>query len=51
MQAITVDDFVESNNNNKVDFVKTDVEGMEYEIISGDRKTIERFRPKVVIPF
>lgn len=50
VEVITIDDFVESNNNNKVDFVKMDVEGMEYEVISGARKTIERFRPKMVIP-
>ena len=50
VEVTTIDDFVESNNNNKVDFVKMDVEGMEYEVISGARKTIERFRPKIVIP-
>lgn len=50
VEVITVDEFVESNNTDKIDFMKMDVEGMEYEVISGARKTIARFRPKIVIP-
>jgi len=50
VEVISIDDFMASNNINKIDFMKMDVEGMEYEVTLGARQTIERFKPKMVIP-
>lgn len=32
-------------NNNRIDFIKIDVEGLEYEVILGAEKIIEQFKP------
>jgi FkbM family methyltransferase len=42
---VPMDDFVLSEKVARVDFVKIDVEGLEYEVISGALTTIERFEP------
>ena len=33
----------------RVDFIKIDVEGMEFEVLSGAEKTIDRFKPQMLI--
>lgn len=45
VQIITID----SLRLDAVDFIKIDVEGMEYEVITGGLKTIARFRPAIMI--
>lgn len=40
-----LDSFLERTGVESLDFVKIDVEGMEYEVISGGRGAIENFRP------
>lgn len=47
--VLSLDDFVEQQNLQKLDFIKCDAEGMDVEIITGGRKTLERFRPRLVI--
>ena len=46
---LTLDTFVAENSVPRVDLVKIDVEGYEPSVLEGARKTIERFRPKIVL--
>lgn len=46
---LSLDDFVEQQKLEKLDFIKCDAEGMDVDIIVGGKKTLERFRPKLVI--
>jgi FkbM family methyltransferase len=48
-QTISIDDFVKEYNVQKVDFIKTDIEGAEPYTINGAVETIKRFRPKMAI--
>ncbi len=50
VRLISVDEFVESEGLDRVDFIKMDVEGMEEEVIAGMERTVNRFRPKLAIP-
>jgi FkbM family methyltransferase len=47
--TITVDDFVEKNNIQKLDFIKTDIEGAEPFALKGAVKTLAKFKPKLAI--
>ena len=47
--TITLDDFVMENNLEKVDFIKTDIEGAEPYMLEGALETIKRFKPKMAI--
>ena len=47
--TISIDDFVEQKKLNKVNFIKTDIEGAEPYAIKGAEKTLKRFRPKLAI--
>jgi len=47
--VISVDEFVEFQRLNKVDFIKLDVEGVELNALKGAMKTIKTFRPKLAI--
>ncbi len=44
-EFFTVDEFVDSEQIPKLDFVKIDVEGHEWAVLSGAKKTIEKNRP------
>src|SRR5690554_1288388 len=48
-QTISFDDFVKKYNVQKVDFIKTDIEGAEPYTIEGAKETIKRFCPKMAI--
>jgi len=45
IKLVTMDLFVKENPLEKLDFIKIDVEGMEFEVIKGGIKTIERYNP------
>ena len=47
--VLPVDEFVESRDLNKVDFIKLDIEGAEFNALKGAIKTITKFRPKLAI--
>ncbi|CAD5373366.1 FkbM family methyltransferase [Rubrivivax sp. A210] len=45
VEVTTIDEIVQRLELKRVDFVKIDVEGMEYEVIAGSLRSIEKFRP------
>lgn len=45
----TLDSFVDENNIEKIDIVRMDVEGFEYNILLGSKKVLKNFRPKLFI--
>lgn len=45
----TVDDFVEQRGISRVDCIKIDAEGSDFEVVKGARRTIERCRPAVIL--
>jgi len=47
--AITADDFCEAEMLQRLDFVKIDVDGHEYPVLRGFRRSLERFRPRILI--
>ncbi len=49
MDAVTIDEFVESNNIERIDYLKMDVEGAEMHILEGAVNTIKKFRPSLAI--
>ncbi|MBU1046186.1 FkbM family methyltransferase [Patescibacteria group bacterium] len=49
VKQITLDNFVEDNDLEKIDFIKADIEGMERNLIKGAEKTIKRFKPNLSI--
>jgi FkbM family methyltransferase len=44
----TVDAFVAARGLDRVDLIKTDVDGWDYDVLLGARATIERFRPTIL---
>ena len=46
--SITLDDFVSNHNINKLDFIKIDTDGHEYEVFKGGKNTIQTLRPKII---
>lgn len=47
--AVTADEFCTAANVSRVDFVKIDVDGHEYPVLQGFRRSLERFRPTILI--
>jgi FkbM family methyltransferase len=45
----SIDDFVIDKNLPKVDFIKIDAEGVEYDVLVGARKTLEKYKPKMTL--
>jgi FkbM family methyltransferase len=45
----TLDDYLEENPLDRVDFIKIDIEGAELPCLRGSARTIERFRPMLII--
>lgn len=50
ISLITIDDYVQEQSIEKLNFIKMDVEGLEYNVLEGAKKTIETFKPKMVVP-
>ena len=48
---VTLDDFVKSKKIQKLDFIKIDVEGHEYNVLKGAIKTIKKFKPIIIFEF
>lgn len=47
--AVTLDSFVEESNLQRVDFIKSDIEGAERQMIKGARNILKRYAPKLSI--
>jgi len=47
VKALSGDKFVEENNIKKIDFIKIDTDGYDFQILSGFRKVIDRDLPLV----
>ncbi len=45
VDVITLDDFIMMNNISKIDVIKIDAEGLDYEILKGAQQTIMNFKP------
>src|ERR1700737_4261928 len=45
----TLDHFAHSENLERLDFIKADIEGSEFGLLEGGINTIQRFRPKMLI--
>lgn len=48
-ETTTIDQFVKEQKLNKVDFIKTDIEGAEPYVLEGAIETITNFKPKLAI--
>lgn len=46
--SITLNDFCLQNSIPKIDFIKIDTDGHEYEILKGAKDVISKFRPKII---
>jgi FkbM family methyltransferase len=46
--SITLDDFVKERNITRLDFIKIDTDGHEYEVFKGAKQTIKNLRPYIV---
>lgn len=50
VNVITLDDLLKSRKEvNKIDFIKVDIEGYEYDFLLGAKKTIEAFKPIILM--
>ena len=45
----TLDSFVKENNITKIDILRMDVEGFEYNIILGANNVLEKYKPKIFV--
>ena len=49
IQVISIDDFVDSENIKRLDFIKMDIEGAEIEALKGARNTLKSLKPHFAI--
>lgn len=47
INVISLDEWIDDNNIEKVDFIKADVEGAERYLLEGAKKTIRKYHPKL----
>lgn len=48
VQKTTIDEFVRNNNIIRLDFIKIDTDGHEFDVLLGARTTIENFKPQLI---
>lgn len=46
--SVSLNDFVENQKPAKIDFIKIDTDGHEYEVFKGADKAIAKYRPKII---
>jgi FkbM family methyltransferase len=49
VESVALDELLEKNFVERVDFIKLDVEGSELEVLEGGTETIKKFKPKMAI--
>jgi FkbM family methyltransferase len=49
IEVTTIDEFVKEQQLTKVDFIKIDVEGAEYDALKGAAETFKKFKPKSIL--
>ena len=49
IEITTLDNFVKRNKIKRIDFIKCDVEGFELEVFKGAKKTIQKFKPIILV--
>lgn len=49
--VVTVDEYVTTNNVQRIDFMKIDVEGYELKVLQGGREAIGKLRPAILFEF
>ena len=49
VETVSIDEFVEENSIERVNFIKADVEGSELALLSGAKETILKFKPAISI--
>ena len=49
VETISIDDFVRENNLPRVDFIKSDIEGFERNLLKGAQETLKNFAPKLAL--
>ena len=50
-KAISLDEWVKSENLSQIDLIKLDVDGNEVEVLKGAQETLKKFRPMVLVEF
>ncbi len=48
VSTITIDEFVNDKGLDRLDFIKIDTDGHEFDVLMGARKTIVRFKPQII---
>jgi FkbM family methyltransferase len=48
-KTISIDDFINNNKINKIDFIKMDIEGCELKALKGATNTLKKHKPKLAI--
>jgi FkbM family methyltransferase len=46
--TITIDEFVKEQQLNRLDFIKIDTDGHEFDVLLGAKTAIEKFRPQII---
>lgn len=49
VESVTIDSFVQKNDISKIDFIKIDIEGHEYQVLKGALESIKKFRPIILV--
>lgn len=49
VQTTTLDDFVTENNFTRLDLIKVDAEGAEYQVLQGAKETLLRYKPAITL--
>lgn len=51
VNVVTLDDFVESKQLDRVDLIKIDAEGFDLDVLMGSRKVITQFKPVIIFEY